>query len=60
MRKVCQAPLQYSSEDPSIANVDSKTGVITGVTAGTTLVSAEGLGFSTQVNVTVLKILQSL
>lgn len=55
MRKVCQAPLQYSSEDPSIAKVDSKTGVITGVTAGTTLVSAEGLGFSTQVNVTVLK-----
>lgn len=41
------AVIEYSSEDESIATVDPKTGVVTGVGEGTTKIFAKATGYST-------------
>lgn len=55
IRNKIKSTVDYSSEDPTIAMIDSETGGITGVKAGTTTIRAKSLGFTTETTITVLK-----
>lgn len=47
--------VEYHSQDPSVATVDSVTGVVTGIKEGTTIISAHSLGYTVETVIHVLK-----